>query len=59
MSFVGPVDYAWLVFAALIGFLFFNEIPTTGVIAGAAIIAIGGIVLAIIKPVPENMPADN
>jgi len=59
LAIVGPVDYAWLVFAALIGFLFFNEIPTTGVIAGAAIIAIGGIVLAIIKPVPENVPAND
>jgi drug/metabolite transporter (DMT)-like permease len=59
LAIVGPVDYAWLVFAALIGFLFFNEIPTTGVIAGAAIIAIGGVVLAIIKPEPEAARAED
>ena len=54
LAIVGPVDYAWLVFAALIGVLFFNEVPTTGVLAGSAIIAIGGIVLALIKPIPEK-----
>jgi drug/metabolite transporter (DMT)-like permease len=59
LAIVGPVDYAWLVFAALIGFLFFNEIPTAGVLAGSAVIAIGGIVLAIIKPVSENAHADD
>jgi drug/metabolite transporter (DMT)-like permease len=54
ISIVGPVDYAWLVFAALIGFLFFNEIPTSGVLIGAALIAAGGIVLATVKPGPEK-----
>ena len=41
-------------FAALIGFLFFNEIPTSGVLIGAALIAAGGIVLATVKPGPEK-----
>ncbi|URK88721.1 hypothetical protein LP421_17440 [Rhizobium sp. RCAM05350] len=59
LAIVGPVDYAWLVFAALIGFLFFNEIPTMGVLAGAAIIAIGGVVLAVIKPEPEAVSAED
>ncbi len=58
LAIVGPVDYAWLVFAAVIGFLFFNEIPTTGVIAGAAIIAIGGVILAVIKPEPDKTAAE-
>lgn len=50
LSIVGPVDYTWLIFAGMIGFLFFGEKPTLGVAAGSAIIAIGGIMLAIIKP---------
>jgi drug/metabolite transporter (DMT)-like permease len=50
LSIVGPVDYTWLIFAGLIGFMFFGEKPTLGVAAGSAIIAVGGIMLAIIKP---------
>lgn len=50
LSIVGPVDYTWLIFAGMIGFLFFDEKPTLGVAAGSAIIAVGGIMLAIIKP---------
>lgn len=49
LSIVGPVDYTWLIFAGLIGFLFFGEQPTLGVVAGSAIIAAGGIMLAVIK----------
>ena len=59
LAIVGPVDYAWLVFAALIGFLFFNEIPTAGVIAGAVVIALGGVVLAVIKPEPDAARAED
>ena len=50
VSVVGPIDYTWLVFAALIGFLFFNEVPTAGVWIGSAFIAAGGIVLAALRP---------
>lgn len=50
LSVVGPVDYTWLIFAGLIGLLFFGEQPTWGVLVGSAIIAAGGIVLAVIKP---------
>jgi drug/metabolite transporter (DMT)-like permease len=56
ISVVGPVDYSWLVFAALIGFAFFGEIPTAGVAIGAALIAGGGIVLATVRPAPEKQP---
>ena len=48
LSIVGPVDYTWLIFAGLIGFLFFGEQPTLGVVAGSAIIAAGGVMLAVI-----------
>lgn len=50
LSLVGPVDYSWLVFAGLIGFLFFGEVPTRGVLLGSMIIAAGGVMLAIVKP---------
>ena len=46
---VGPAEYVWLIYSALIG-LFFGEIPTAGVLIGAAVIAAGGIVLAMIRP---------
>ncbi|WP_284757267.1 DMT family transporter [Agrobacterium sp. fls2-241-TYG-188a] len=49
LTIVGPVDYTWLIFAGLIGFQFFGEQPTSGVIAGCAIITAGGIMLALIK----------
>jgi drug/metabolite transporter (DMT)-like permease len=56
ISVVGPVDYSWLVFAAVIGFVFFGEIPTAGVMAGAVLIAAGGIVLATVRPAQEKQP---
>ena len=46
IAIVGPIDYTWLIFAALVGFSFFGEIPTLGVIAGSALIAVGGLTLA-------------
>jgi drug/metabolite transporter (DMT)-like permease len=56
ISVVGPVDYSWLVFAAIIGFVFFGEIPTVGVAIGSLMIAAGGIVLATVKPAREKQP---
>ena len=43
---VGPIDFSWLAFAALIGFVMFGEIPTVWVLMGSFLIAAGGIVLA-------------
>lgn len=56
ISIVGPVDYSWLIFASLIGYLFFGELPSWGVAGGAALIAAGGIVLATVKPAREKQP---
>lgn len=56
ISIVGPVDYSWLIFATLIGFFFFGEVPTWAVAGGAALIAAGGIVLATVKPAREKQP---
>lgn len=50
LSIVGPVDYTWLIFAGLIGLLFFGEFPSWGAVAGSAVIAAGGILLAVIEP---------
>lgn len=49
VSVLAPLSYASLIFAALIGWLFFAEVPTPAVLAGAAIIAAGGIVLALAR----------
>lgn len=43
---LAPMKYTALVFAAAIGWVFFAEVPTTGVILGACLIAAGGILLA-------------
>lgn len=53
LSVVGPVDYSWLIFAGLIGVLFFDEHLTAGVVAGSLAIAAGGILLAITRS-PET-----
>ena len=47
VSIVGPVDYTWLVFAALIGLLFFGEVPGLGTVLGAVLIACGGLLLSL------------
>jgi drug/metabolite transporter (DMT)-like permease len=47
VSLLAPVGYAALAFSALWGWLFFAELPTAGVIAGCAVIAVGGITLAL------------
>lgn len=46
LSVVGPVDYSWLVFAALVGLLFFDEVPGAATVIGGALIVLGGVLLA-------------
>ena len=46
VSVLGPIKYTWLVFAALFGWLFFAEVPSLATYAGGALIAAGGIMLA-------------
>ena len=46
LAVVGPVDYSWLLFAALIGWVFFDETPGIGVVLGGALILLAGAVLA-------------
>ena len=54
ISVVGPIDYTWLVFAAILGYVVFNEIPTVEVVLGALLITIGGVWLAALKPSPTT-----
>ena len=49
VSVLAPLSYASLIFAAVIGWLFFAEIPSLGVGAGALTIAAGGILLAVTR----------
>lgn len=46
ISLIAPLSYTSLVFAALIGMVFFAELPTMGVVVGAAIIVLGGLVIS-------------
>jgi drug/metabolite transporter (DMT)-like permease len=47
VSVLAPLSYSSLVFAALVGWIGFAEVPAPGVILGAAIIAGGGVLLAL------------
>lgn len=42
---LAPFDYASLIFATLIGYVVFNEIPTLTVVAGSALVVLGGILI--------------
>lgn len=44
-SMLAPFDYASLIFAALIGFVIFDEVPTLTMWIGAALVVLGGILI--------------
>ncbi|MCC5968372.1 MAG: DMT family transporter [Pararhodobacter sp.] len=46
LSVVGPVDYSWLIFAALLGFFAFGESLGTATLIGCALIVGGGVTLS-------------
>ncbi|MEO1197688.1 MAG: DMT family transporter [Pseudomonadota bacterium] len=46
---IGPVSYSWILFAALLGYIVFGEVPTLWTWAGGALIVAGGIWLARLK----------
>ncbi|MEM7215722.1 MAG: DMT family transporter [Pseudomonadota bacterium] len=54
LSVVGPVDYSWLVFAALLGYFAFNEVPGSPILIGGALILTGGAMLARLRPLKED-----
>ncbi|MGV3490072.1 MAG: DMT family transporter [Devosia sp.] len=49
VSVLAPLSYTSLVFAALIGWALFGELPTSAVVVGALVIVIGGAILALSK----------
>ena len=44
-SMLAPFDYASLIFAAIIGYFIFAEVPTWNMVAGAALVVLGGILI--------------
>lgn len=46
ISLIAPFEYSTLIWAIIIGLLFFDEIPTAATLAGAALIVVAGIVVA-------------
>ncbi len=42
---VAPFEYTALVWGIILGLVFWNEIPTTGMLAGAALIVCGGLII--------------
>lgn len=44
-SIVTPIGYSWLIFSVLIGFFFFDEIPSAPTVYGSVLIVAGGLLL--------------
>ena len=44
-SMLAPFDYASLIFAAAIGYVIFNEVPTLTMVTGAALVVAGGVLI--------------
>lgn len=44
-SMLAPFDYSSLIFAAIIGYFVFAEVPTLNMVAGAALVVLGGILI--------------
>ncbi|WP_299700413.1 DMT family transporter [uncultured Tateyamaria sp.] len=44
-SMLAPFDYASLIFAALIGYVIFSELPTSATVIGASLVVLGGAII--------------
>ncbi|WP_299281717.1 DMT family transporter [uncultured Tateyamaria sp.] len=44
-SMLAPFDYASLIFAAVIGYVIFAEIPTSATVIGASLVVLGGVLI--------------
>jgi len=42
---LAPFDYASLIFAAIIGYAIFSEVPTSATVIGAALVVLGGVLI--------------
>lgn len=49
LSIVGPVDYSWLIFAAILGFAVFRETPDASIYVGGGLIVAGGLLLSRVR----------
>lgn len=49
LSVVGPVDYSWLIFAAILGVVVFGEIPDISIYVGGGLIVAGGLLLSRVR----------
>jgi drug/metabolite transporter (DMT)-like permease len=49
---LGPVSYSWILFATIMGVLFFNEVPAPTAIVGATLIVAAGLIAS-------RIPANN
>jgi len=45
-STLAPIIYSWIIFAALLGYFLFDEVPTLMTLAGSVLIVTGGIVVS-------------
>lgn len=44
-SMLAPFDYASLIFAAVIGYVIFNEVPASATVIGASLVVLGGVLI--------------
>ena len=42
---LAPISYSWIIFATLLGWVAFNEVPTLLALFGATLIVTGGIIV--------------
>ena len=52
-SALAPIEYTSLIWAAVLGYLFFQDVPTLPVLAGAALIIVGTLVTGKHEPTPD------
>ena len=53
-SVLGPINYSWILFSALLGWAVFDEVPSAGTALGAVLVVVGGVALA---RLPSGGPA--
>lgn len=48
-STLAPIMYSWIIFAGLLGFFLFDEVPTMVTFVGSALIVAGGVIVSRVK----------
>ncbi|MHC2484098.1 drug/metabolite transporter (DMT)-like permease [Rhizobium leguminosarum] len=57
-SLLAPLQYTLLLWAIVLGYLFFNDVPDMQIIIGAAIIVVAGLFIFHRKNLKETVPAE-